>query len=124
AALLDGEKGGHFQIAPITPDFKRHQRYLPDTNILLTRFLGEDGGAAVSDFMPLQPLGHSQHLVRRVKVVRGEIRFRMVCAPKFDYGRAGHTIEKKSSQEIIFIPAKKNLSALRLRSSAPLKIEN
>src|SRR5580698_3842354 len=36
AALLNGEKGGYFQIAPAAGDFKRIQRYLPDTNILLT----------------------------------------------------------------------------------------
>ena len=73
--------------------------------------------------MAVQPLGHSHNLVRRVKVVRGEAQFQMVCSPKFDYGRATHTIERKP-REIIFIPDKKNLPALRLRSSVPLKIEN
>jgi GH15 family glucan-1,4-alpha-glucosidase len=124
AALLDAKRGGHFRIAPASGDFKHRQRYFPDTNILLTRFLGESGIAAISDFMAMQHLGHNHNLVRRVKVIRGEINFRMVCAPKFDYGRAGHTIEKKNPHEIIFVPAKKNLPALRLRSSAPLKIEN
>ncbi len=124
AALLDHKKGGHFQIAPVSGEFKNRQRYFPDTNILLTRFLGESGIAAVSDFMAMQHLGHSHNLIRRVKVIRGEIHFRMVCAPKFDYGRTGHTIEKKNPHEIIFIPAGKNLPALRLRSSLPLKIQN
>jgi GH15 family glucan-1,4-alpha-glucosidase len=123
AALLDDQKGGSFQITPLSCDFKHRQRYLPDTNILLTRFLGENGIASVSDFMAMQHLGHSHNLVRRVKVVRGEIHFRMVCAPKFDYGRTGHTIEKKP-HEIIFIPRNKALPALRLRSSVPLKIQN
>jgi len=124
AALLDHKKGGHFQIAPVVGEFKNRQRYFPDTNILLTRFLGETGIAAISDFMAMQHLGHHHNLVRRVKVVRGEITFRMVCAPKFDYGRAGHTMEKKNPREFIFVPAKKNLAAVRLRSSVPLKIEN
>jgi GH15 family glucan-1,4-alpha-glucosidase len=123
AALLDHKSGGHFRLAPASDKFKHHQRYLPDTNILVTRFLGEDGIAAVSDFMAMQHLGHSHNLVRRVKIVRGEISFRMVCAPKFDYGRARHTIEKKP-HEVIFIPERKNLPVLRLRSSVPLKIEN
>jgi GH15 family glucan-1,4-alpha-glucosidase len=123
AALLDAKRGGHFQIAPTTGEFKHRQRYLPDTNILLTRLLGSDGIAGLSDFMAMPPLGHNHNLVRRVKVVRGEIKFRMVCAPKFDYGRARHTIEKKP-REIIFIPEGKNLPSLRLRSSVPLKIEN
>ncbi len=122
AALLDAQKGGSFQIAPANGEFKQHQRYFPDTNILLTRFLGESGIAAISDFMPVEQLGHRQHLVRRLKVIRGEIPFRMVCAPKFDYGRTGHTIEKHG-REMIFVPAGKNLPALRLRSSVPLKLE-
>jgi GH15 family glucan-1,4-alpha-glucosidase len=123
AALLDYNKGGHFQIAPVSGGFKHHQRYFPDTNILLTRFLGESGIAAISDFMAMQHLGQNHSLVRRVKVVRGEIRFRMACAPKFDYGRANHTM-KKRLHEIIFIPDKRNLPALRLRSSVSLKVEN
>src|SRR3989442_11484441 len=67
AALLDQEKGGYFKIAPASGEFAHRQRYLPDTNILLTRFLGTDGVATVSDFMPLQHLGNRQSLVRRVK---------------------------------------------------------
>jgi GH15 family glucan-1,4-alpha-glucosidase len=123
AALLDGKKGGHFQIAPVSGEFKHRQRYLPDTNILLTRFLGEDGIASLSDFMAMQHLGHRHNLVRRIKVVRGEITFRVVCAPKFNYGRTTHTIERKR-HEIIFIPKDKALPALLLRSSVPLKIVN
>jgi GH15 family glucan-1,4-alpha-glucosidase len=123
AALLDHKKGGAFGITPVSGEFKTRQRYLPDTNILLTRFLGESGIASISDFMAMQHLGHKHNLVRRVKVVRGEIRFRVVCDPKFDYGRASHTIEKKP-REIIFVPKGKGLPALRLRSSVPLKTEN
>ena len=124
ASLLDSKRGGYFQIAPASGEFKHRQRYFPDTNILLTRFLGEQGIAAISDFMAMQHLGHRHNLVRRVKVVRGEINFRMVCAPKFDYGRANHKIEKRNPREIIFVPDKKNLPAVKLIASVPLKIEN
>ena len=123
AALLDRDKGGRFKIAPAEGEFKQRQRYLPDTNILLTRFLGESGIAAISDFMAIQHLGHSHSLIRRVKVIRGEVKFRVVCAPKFDYGRTGHSIRKKAG-EVVFIPEKKNLPALRLRASVPLSVEN
>jgi GH15 family glucan-1,4-alpha-glucosidase len=122
AALLDAKRGGHFRIAPVADKFKTRQRYFPDTNILLTRFMGEPGIADISDFMSRHPPGHHT-LVRRVKVIRGEIEFQMVCAPKFDYGRAEHTIERKPHR-LIFVPAKKNLPALLLRSSVPLKSEN
>ena len=123
ARLLDYERGGYFQIAPATGEFKQRQRYFPDTNILLTRFMGSGGIADISDFMPMQHLGHQHNLVRRVKVVRGQIKFRMVCAPKFDYGRSTHTAEKKGG-DVLFVPHKKGLPALLLRSSVPVKIEN
>lgn len=123
AALLDSKRGGHFSITPNHDDFKHRQRYFPDTDILLTRFMGEAGVADLSDFMAMQHLGNRHDLVRRIKVVRGEIEFEMVCSPKFDYGRAGHTIEKKP-HKFIFCPDKKDLPALLLRSNVPLKEEN
>ena len=122
AALLDPEKGGRFQIAPAQPDrFHPKQFYFPDTNMLLTRFLSHDGVAEVSDFMPIQHLGHSHDLVRRVKVVRGEIALRMVCAPRFDYGRAKHTVEKRK-QEVVFDSKGKDHTTVRLRASVPIRI--
>src|ERR1700679_147398 len=57
ASLLDGKRGGYFQIKPATGQFKHHQRYLPDTNILLTRFLGDEGVAEISDFMTIENSG-------------------------------------------------------------------
>src|SRR5581483_934733 len=120
AALLDRQRGGRFQIAPVSEDFKRRQYYLPETNILMTRFLHEDGVAEISDLMSMHHLGNSHNLVRRVKVVRGEIRFKVEFAPRFDYGRTGHTI-KKGSGEFLFIPEKKKISAARLRIDAPLR---
>src|SRR6185369_4494462 len=51
AALLDAERGGRFQIAPQLGQAARKQLYLPDTNVLLTRFLSDDGVAELSDFM-------------------------------------------------------------------------
>ena len=89
AALLDDRKGGRFQLAPVLKGERRKQMYFPDTNMLLTRFLSADGVAEVSDFMPIKAEGHAHHLVRRAKTVRGELSFRMICAPAFDYGRAG-----------------------------------
>ncbi len=45
--------------------------------------------------------------------------FRMVCAPRFDYGRAEHRIEKRNG-EVLFISQGKH--TLRLRSSVPAQI--
>src|SRR3979411_271210 len=61
-ALLDAEKGGFFRIAPPdTPDMKRKQLYLPDTNILITRFLTVDGVGEIIDFMPIKAAGSISH---------------------------------------------------------------
>jgi GH15 family glucan-1,4-alpha-glucosidase len=124
AALLDHEKGGRFQLSPLFDEAaKQKQLYLSDTNILLTRFLSTDGVAEISDFMPLEEMGHSHDIVRRAKTIRGEVRFRMVCAPRFDYGRAGHRIEQKDT-ELLFLSAGTERLALRLRSTVPLRVEN
>src|SRR5262245_25801885 len=88
-ALLDHRKGGRFCIAPASGDLRRKQFYWPDTNILVTRFLHADGVGEVEDYMPVsQP----RALVRRVRVVRGALPFRLDCVPAFDYARADHRV--------------------------------
>src|SRR5262249_57332816 len=95
AALVDAERGGRFQIAPVLQGAVRKQLYLPDTNVLLTRFLDVDGVAELSDFMPAAEASQAHNLVRRAKTVRGEARFQMRCEPRFDYARATHTAERR-----------------------------
>ena len=73
AALLDPERGGRFEIAPQLDGVRHRQPYLPDSNILLTRFLAADGVAEISDFMPVAEVENAHSLVRRVKTVRGEL---------------------------------------------------
>ena len=103
AALVDAERGGRFQIAPILEGAARKQLYLPDTNVLLTRFLDADGVAELSDFMPVEDAGQAHNLVRRAKTVRGEVRFQMRCEPRFDYARATHTAERRSETEVLLV---------------------
>jgi GH15 family glucan-1,4-alpha-glucosidase len=91
AAILDDHKGGRFRIAPTGDRFRRKQFYWPDTNILVTRFLHDDGVGEVEDYMPLGASGAFQdELVRRVRVVRGRLAFHLECRPAFDYARAAH----------------------------------
>lgn len=94
AGVLDDERGGTFQIVPARDGVTRKQVYWPDTNVLITRFLADEGVAEVIDYMPVGveegAPGHRQ-LVRRVEMIRGELPLRVVCRPAFDYGRAGHT---------------------------------
>ena len=123
AALLDHKKGGNFHLAPaLNQQMRQKQIYLPDTNILLSRFLSSDGVAEVSDFMPVGSPNHSHDLVRRAKTVRGKINFRMVCAPAFNYGRSSHRIEKRDG-EVIFISEGPDKTVIRLRTQVPISIE-
>ena len=123
AALLDADRGGRFQIAPQLDDAVHKQLYLPDTNVLLTRFLSDNGVAEVSDFMPVEDAGSAHNVVRRAKTVRGEVRFEMRCEPRFDYGRATHTAERRSDTEILFVGrGGTGELALRLRSSVPMQL--
>src|SRR6267378_726350 len=62
AALLDYRKGGSFKLAPTLDHARRKQLYMPDSNILLTRFLSSGGIAEVSDFMPISDQGDSHDL--------------------------------------------------------------
>ncbi|MGO4862791.1 hypothetical protein ACTP2L_04260, partial [Campylobacter jejuni] len=50
---LDAERGGAFTLQPLLDDAQRLQLYVPDTNVLLTRWMAEEGSAEVSDLMPL-----------------------------------------------------------------------
>jgi GH15 family glucan-1,4-alpha-glucosidase len=123
AALLDYDKGGRFQIAPQLGDCRQKQLYLPDSNILLTRFLSPEGVAEISDFMPVEEVERPHTLVRRVKTVRGELRFRMLCAPRFDYARATHRVEQHEGA-VLFISQGNDRMALRLWTSVPLRLCN
>jgi GH15 family glucan-1,4-alpha-glucosidase len=121
AGLLDQDKGGSFKIHPILDQVRHKQLYLPDSNILVSRFLSEQGVAEVSDFMSLEEVGEPHTLVRRVRTVRGEVRFRMLCAPRFDYGRAHHTVER-IHDGVVFTSRGRDETALRLRATVPVQV--
>lgn len=123
AAILDDSKGGHFRLAPVLEGARNRQLYLPDTNVLLTRFLSEDGVAEISDFMPVEEIGYAHNLIRRAKTVRGSIRYRMECKPAFDYGRTAHKIDRRDG-EVLFIPDKPSLPPLRLRIETPFEVQD
>ncbi|MGH9926882.1 MAG: trehalase-like domain-containing protein, partial [Nitrososphaeraceae archaeon] len=120
ASMLDSEKGGYFKIAPHEDKSKHKQLYLPDTNVLLTRFLQKGGVGEVTDFMPVENLYVGKELIRLVTCVHGKIDFLMECRPRFDYARATHTIEAKSDREFIFVNNSNPKDRLRLLSTVPM----
>ena len=96
ASLLDRDQGGRFRIAADSPDRVVRQLYFPDTAILITRFMTNDGVGEVIDFMPVEDsrtASDRHRLVRVLRCVRGRMRFVVDCAPRFDYGRQAHQLE-------------------------------
>ena len=94
-ALLDAGKGGYYTLASRSSG-RAKQLYLPDTNILMTRFQGKEAVGEVIDFMvpETRSTGKARDLlVRRATAVRGRATFELACHPAFDYGRAPHTTE-------------------------------
>lgn len=123
AAHVDREKGGRFQLMPELEDFTEKKLYLPDTNILLSRFLSHEGIAEVSDFMFLDGEDEHQAVVRRAKSVHGSLHFHMLCSPKFDYARGKCELKQTGEKEITFQQMGGQELCLRLRASVPLKIK-
>jgi GH15 family glucan-1,4-alpha-glucosidase len=121
AALLDDERGGYFQIQPQLKQKRVRQLYLPDTNILLTRFLADDGVAELTDYMPIGTDGEQPNeIIRTLTVIRGEVDFNMRCQPRFDYSRCGYAvnIEERCAT---FSPASDTCPPMALYSAIPLQ---
>ena len=121
AAMLDCNKGGHFKISSLMQNTKHKQLYLPDTNVLITRFLSLEGVAEITDFMPVEGVFKENCLIRRVTSIRGNNKFQMHCAPRFNYGRSRHRIIHQV-KSILFIGEGGDGMALKLVGSIPLEI--
>ncbi len=108
-ALLDDRKGGFCSLAA-TSEGRLRQMYLPESNVLLTRFLNPDGVGEVLDFMPVSRTsgspeeGNVRQIVRIARAVRGEVRFRFECRPAFDYARTPHDVRLESDGVLFCTP--------------------
>ena len=106
-SLLHADGGGRFRIAADGDDVVVRQLYFPDTAILVTRFMTPEGVGEVLDFMPVeepQRASDRHRLVRVVRCVRGQIRFELECAPRFDYGRQAHELELTEHGAVFHTP--------------------
>ncbi|MFI8296458.1 glycoside hydrolase family 15 protein [Streptomyces nigra] len=92
--LLDKDAGGHCTVRPRHGVYATKQLYLPDTAILVTRYMTEAGAGEVHDFMPVTgtTVTDRHRLVRMVRCVRGRMTFEVEIAPRFDYGRRPHRV--------------------------------
>ncbi|MCM3921441.1 glycoside hydrolase family 15 protein [Frankia sp. AiPs1] len=121
ASLLDADRGGSFRIH--CPDSRAKQLYLPDSNVLMTRFLTPRAVGEVVDFMvPVDSdVAETPHVVvRQARAVRGTATFRLRCDPRFDYGRAAHTVTLIPGSGAVFESVK---GTLVLRTALPLRVD-
>ncbi len=117
-ALLDWEKGGYYQIAPTAKGIRTKQLYLPDTAVLLTRFLSDQGVAELTDFMPISEKEEEATLVRKVRCVKGSMPFRLVLEPRFTYGK--ELPEMTRENRTIYIESRDKDLPCELRLKTPI----
>ena len=127
ASLLDPD-GGAFSLAPeVEGPVRLKQIYLPGTNVLISRFLSDEAVIEVTDLMPVED-GGPQRIIRVARCVRGRARMAMRCAPRFDYARAGHSVDPGADDDVgahsvRFVPHGEDAPTLRLLSTVPLGVE-
>jgi GH15 family glucan-1,4-alpha-glucosidase len=94
AALLDGDRGGRWRLAPSRP-LRARRSYREDSMVLETIFETSGGSAMVIDCLPLEersdprmPRHAFPHevVVRVVRGLHGTTQFDMSFEPRFDYG--------------------------------------
>jgi GH15 family glucan-1,4-alpha-glucosidase len=119
ARLLDEKDGGSFSIRP-ADDRPGTQQYLPNTNVLETRFEGPDGSFRVLDFAPrfiqYERSFRPTKLLRIVEPLTGTPRIRVTCDPVLGWTRARPRREL-GSHHIAFHGYD---AELRLTTDAPL----
>ncbi|MGF0241078.1 glycoside hydrolase family 15 protein [Rhodococcus sp. IEGM1300] len=120
-SLLDTPDAGIFQLSPDLPDARREQIYLPDTNVLQTRWLSERAVVEITDLLPVADnVDDLPLLMRRVRVVSGQATFHMRCAVRHDYARA-KTCARMDEQDVAF-EADEHPS-MRLSSDQTLRVD-
>lgn len=106
--LLDEQKGGYFAVQPASKDWTSEQRYLPNTNIVQTRFGDGRGEFEVVDFAPrfrqFERHYKPNMLVRRLRRVSGEPIVRVTCRPTYDYARISPAVRLASNHITYDIP--------------------
>jgi len=112
--LLDAEHGGYFQIAPTESTIPGLQSYLPESNVLQTRFTSIAGEVVLTDFMPVETLSamrfQEMHdtskpggedarysLVRIVECIRGQMPITMILKATPQYAAASSATQLVSA---------------------------
>jgi len=119
AALLDRERGGSWSISLANGDFLS-RAYLPNTNILETRFEAPSGTMTLTDLMPVREntsLVPDHEIIRQVACTSGEAEIQVVMEPRVKYGEATPRLERRGNLGVRFCYGR---GVFWLRSSLPL----
>ncbi len=98
ARILDDKKGGFFNIRP-TEDFDTEQFYLPQTNILVTKYICASGVFELHDFMPRYRNEDGVYytppdIVRYIKHISGSVNVIINFDPKLQYAKSNTCISE------------------------------
>ena len=126
AALLDRDRGGHWRISPASAATIT-RRYIPDTNVLETRFSAPSGEAVLTDLMPGASSIHykkdflpDHEIIRRLICTQGEIEIDIDFRPAPNYAESRADLRDCGKLGIRFAVGK---GVYWLRSSTPLRID-
>ena len=126
--LLDDDKGGACTVV-FDDAVTSSRRYLPDTNIIETRFAGSGGVGVLTDFMPVCPPldlpdegpdGDAEsRVIRLLECTEGAVEGRFVVRPTFDYARRTCTPLQEPDGSVLFEAGEHRV---RVTSSAPVSV--
>lgn len=122
AALLDPERGGSWRLSPANPS-SVERTYLPNTNILETRFATPTGTMVLTDLMPVREnisLAPDHEIIRQVSCTSGEVEIRLMLEPRVGYGEASPRLEQRGRLGLRFCHRR---GVYWFRTSLPLTLQ-
>ena len=120
-ALLDPSENGSLWTFELENFARSEQEYEPNTAVLHTRLYDEQGqGIEITDLAPRfwnrGRMFRPMTLIRRVKLISGSPRMRVVLRPRFDWGRIQPGLTQGSTHIRYVGPA----LSLRLNTDVPI----
>lgn len=124
-AILD-PAAGRWRVAPVET-FHATRRYLPDTNVLETRFETAAGTLMLTDLMPVADeddkhrfLLPEREILRLIRCERGEVELELVFEPRPEYGLAARRLQPAGGLGVRLQTA---AGLLTLRTDLPVTVE-
>jgi len=123
ARILDCRRGGFFELAPDEP-FDADRSYEDCSNVLVTTYRTAAGTVRVTDALTLADdrLTPLREVVRRIDGLSGRVPMRWRLEPRFDYGRNGARIDRRSGR--FFATGRHDALALECFAAGEARADN